>query len=336
MFSCNSTESIFNIGQAAILIGSQRDSFPAVAHRLTENFRGATVKEIPLTRNKVALVDDEDFDRIAMFKWYAQYVEGAWYAARTEHIPKPNKPKLRLLHRVLLAPPATAKIIFLDSDGLNCQRSNLHVQIATDLTGLEFGFLRVLRLVGKKKYHKQWLCACTCGQETIVDGANWGKVYSCGCLQRQLTAKRNTTHGMTKMRAYSIWSKMKDRCLNPQCPSYSDYGARGILVCERWLIFENFYADMGDPPDGLTLERKDNNGPYSPDNCRWATRKEQNRNTRRTHFLTFNGVTQCIAAWAEDLDIPDGTISRRIKMNMSIERVLYPGNLNELNRGISL
>jgi hypothetical protein len=96
-------------------------------------------------------------------------------------------------------------------------------------------------------------------------------------------AKRNTKHGLSRSRAFQCWKNMKARCLNPQHRQYPDYGGRGITVCERWLIFENFYADMGDPPPGLSLDRINNNGNYERGNCRWATVAEQlaNRRPRR-------------------------------------------------------
>ena len=119
-------------------------------------------------------------------------------------------------------------------------------------------------------------------------------------------------HGKWKSPIYFIWQSMKARCLNKNNKSYSRYGFRGIKICERWMEFEHFYADIGDPPDGMTLERKDNDGPYAPWNCRWATRKEQARNTRQAVFATVYGETRCLSEWCEHFGLKRSTVDMRI------------------------
>lgn len=110
-----------------------------------------------------------------------------------------------------------------------------------------------------------------------------------------------------------IWKAMIQRCTNPNCETYANYGARGIRVCERWKSFENFLADMGEKPDGLTLERDNNNGHYEPNNCRWATRLEQAQNTRRTMRVTFNGKTMGLTAWSRELGVSRNALAERLK-----------------------
>lgn len=154
-----------------------------------------------------------------------------------------------------------------------------------------------------------------------------GKAKSCGCFQRERASESNITHGHTSdgewSRAYTIWSSMKDRCFNPRKKAYLDYGGRGITVCERWLEFENFLADMGDPPHGMSIDRfPDTNGNYEPGNCRWATRQEQNSNRRSCVFIEFNGKRQTIREWSRELGIHRGTIESRLERGWGAERAL--------------
>lgn len=153
-----------------------------------------------------------------------------------------------------------------------------------DKMGQRFGKLVPIGIEARSKNREIiWRCLCDCGNLRTVIGSRLvsGRVQSCGCLQKERTREVNITHGKYKSRIYSIWRNMLSRRTNSNHDSYPDYGGRGIMVCERWLKFEIFFADMGDPPEGLTLDRKDVNGNYEPGNCKWATLSEQNLNKRK-------------------------------------------------------
>ena len=150
-----------------------------------------------------------------------------------------------------------------------------------DMTGRTFGLLTVLGRSPNRPPSKQaqWLCRCECGGEVVANGSNLrrGKTQSCGCGRIK--------HGLAnKAPEYHVWEGIKQRCLNPDRAGYEYWGGRGITVCQRWMEFENFYADMGSRPGpGYSIERVDNDGNYEPGNCRWATASEQQRNTRRAN-----------------------------------------------------
>lgn len=133
------------------------------------------------------------------------------------------------------------------------------------------------------------------------------------------------THSYEKTRVWRIWYGMLERCRRPTNTVFKFYGGRGIKVCERWQVFDNFLADMGEPPLGMTLEREKTDGDYEPSNCRWATMKEQQRNRRNTHWLTFDGRTQAMSAWAEEAGVPYKTLWMRVvKYGWTVERALQP------------
>jgi len=149
-----------------------------------------------------------------------------------------------------------------------------------DRTGAQYGRWVLTSYAGTGR----WNCVCECGAIRTVPGSDLvsGKSASCGCLRDSLRGSWSRTHGGSDTRAYAIWLHMRGRCRNPSNTRYALYGGRGITICDRWDSFEVFHADMGDPPVGLSIDRIDNNKGYSPDNCRWATQRDQVHNSRST------------------------------------------------------
>ena len=202
-----------------------------------------------------------------------------------------------------------------------------------DLVGQKFDRLEVMKFAGINKFNKTlWECNCICGNKTVVTGSHLmkGNTKSCGCLRKESTSRSFTTHGNRMNGAlpkiYRTWQGMKERCYNPSNARYKDYGGRGIKVCDRWLDpnygFENFYNDMGDPPEGMSLDRKDNNGDYEPENCRWATHREQMNNTRANRRLIFNGEDLTVAQWAVRLSVSREAIMGRKDRGWSDEKII--------------
>lgn len=132
-------------------------------------------------------------------------------------------------------------------------------------------------------------------------------------------------HGLSRSKIYRIWTNMKSRCMNPNVASFDDYGGRGIRVCDAWMDFLTFYRDMGSPPHGKTLDRIDNDGPYSPANCRWADSWTQWRNTRRTSQYSLNGLTMALCEWEAQLGCSHRLLSQRLYRGKSFEEAIKMG-----------
>lgn len=213
--------------------------------------------------------------------------------------------------------------------------------------GQKFNRLTVVKLDHTKKYiHKSgikevqefYLCKCDCGNETVVrkNMLKNGYTLSCGCVNREkakLFGQTRKTHGFSKSRIYSIWSKIKLRCYNKNDEfHYNLYGKRGITVCDEWknnfMAFYN-WAMANWYKDNLTIDRINVNGNYEPSNCRWATQAEQNRNKRTIIFITYKGITLCVSQWAKKLGIKTVTLRARLKKGWSIDKALEYKKCNQ-------
>ncbi len=194
-----------------------------------------------------------------------------------------------------------------------------------DLTGQKFGRLIVIKRVeNDNSGHVQWLCQCDCGEGTMVQGGNLknSNTKSCGCLHTETITQHGHSSRSIISKIYRIWIQMIQRCTNPNVKNYKNYGGRGIKVCERWRQFENFLQDMGEKPSGLSVDRIDNNGDYCKENCKWSTRKEQNRNTRQNRLITINGITKPLAEWCEIYNLNYKTVCTRIYRGWTSEEAL--------------
>lgn len=204
-----------------------------------------------------------------------------------------------------------------------------------DFTGLRFGKLTVMERAPNCAYGVAWRCKCDCGSTKNVSMMllRDRRTSSCGCstlLQRSLAIR---THGCagkfaspTEKRAYNAWTAMLRRCRDTACISYKNYGGRGIAVCVRWNEFQIFLRDMGLPPSAKhSIDRyPDNNGDYKPGNCRWATQKEQCRNTRTTVYVTIQGRRRTLRDWVDDSELTYDCIRGRMRRGLSGEALLLP------------
>lgn len=186
-----------------------------------------------------------------------------------------------------------------------------------DLTGRRFGRLVIVRIAGRKNGEVYWSCLCDCGamHESPGGSIRRGDTRSCGCLQKDNTPRKhgatNRVRGATP--EYRSWMGMNSRCYLKTTKGYHRYGGRGITVCDRWRYsFVNFLADMGTKPSpNHSIDRVNNDGNYEPGNCRWATRKEQNRNRCTTVFITIGSLSQSVSEWSRNIGISKSTIMNR-------------------------
>jgi hypothetical protein len=203
------------------------------------------------------------------------------------------------------------------------------MRIAENLIGQKFGCWSV---TGREIKNRKtiWKCKCVCGTERLIVRCNLtrGQTTNCGCLQRLKTAERLKTHGESKTKLYGVWCAMRRRCYLKTTKDYKNYGARGIKVCDQWnegyQSFKDWALQFG-YVEGLTLERNDVNGDYTPDNCAWITKAEQAKNTRRSVMLTIEGETKPLTQWAEIHGMNKGTLGSRYRSRRwSMNEILIP------------
>lgn len=200
-----------------------------------------------------------------------------------------------------------------------------------DVVGARVGWLQVTHYVGKPGKYHLYACRCVCGVRIVVlrqriNGKN--KALSCGCKRQRLIGELSASfkHGKTNTSIYSRWSSMRRRCYKKTDPKYPRYGGRGIAVCKRWQDFGLFFKDMGHPPTAAhSIDRIDVNGPYSPDNCRWATQKVQQNNRRNTTLIKIDGITKPLTQWAEEHKIKPRLFRQRMERDkLSPKEALRP------------
>lgn len=205
-----------------------------------------------------------------------------------------------------------------------------------DITGQQFGRLTAVQKVNATG-RARWLCKCSCGRTTVVDlcALQSGATKSCGCLQKERASAvglGNTKYvGKDEQRIADVYEGMKKRCYNPHNHNYKNYGARGISICDEWLHDKPSFVQWSlknGYKQGLSIDRIDNDGPYSPDNCRWASLEQQHNNRRDNRLVTVDGETHSIAEWSRKLRLDQSALYR-----LSDARIVYAIKKGMLNHG---
>jgi hypothetical protein len=179
-----------------------------------------------------------------------------------------------------------------------------------------------MTVMGHVKRDDRWdmQVLCHCGATTVMQKSNFRKSRSCGCKAIEYMSITKTIHGEKRTPTWNSWNSMHQRCRQKSHKSYADYGGRGIAVCERWSEYVNFREDMGHRPPGTQLDRVDNSRGYSPDNCRWATCKQNNNNRRSSRLIEWRGETHTLTEWTEILGIDRMTVGKRLSSGWDIDR----------------
>lgn len=204
--------------------------------------------------------------------------------------------------------------------------------VQTVIMGNRYSRMTVISEPFKKDGDKEWriICRCDCGEERVVHARSLpsGNTKSCGCIQG------DERHDMSKSREYYSWKGMIQRCQNPNHIFFELYGARGVTICDRWLDFRNFYADMGPRPPRHTLDRIDNFGDYEPNNCRWATPKTQTNNMRANRLVFYNGEWLTAMQWSEKSPVDYDTFLWRLKRGWGMEKIMSTPSKMTANKGV--
>lgn len=200
-----------------------------------------------------------------------------------------------------------------------------------DYTGTRFGRLVGVQLLQRDETTENnhlWRFRCDCGAEkdARIKLVRSGNTTSCGCAFRDVMVERNTTHGLSRNPAYKIWKGMKARCNTPTNTDYASYGGRGIRVCERWSEFPNFLADMGERPEGHSIDRIDVNGHYEPSNCRWSPPVEQANNKRTSRLIEIGGEIRTLQQWSDHHGIGRSLVAWRMRQGWPIAEVFAKGD----------
>lgn len=199
--------------------------------------------------------------------------------------------------------------------------------IRNDLKGKRFGHLTALYLTVDELYKKKkWLCRCDCGREIEITGSNLISGHSTQCKQCQLkTLQRgNVTHNQSHTKLYNVWNGMIQRCTNTNHKSFSDYGGRGITICEEWRSFDNFqkWAWEHGYGEGVEIDRIDNNGNYRPENCRWITRIKNARNKSNNKIIVYNGESKTLSEWATYFGVNYKNLSRNLNKGYTLDEAI--------------
>ena len=194
-----------------------------------------------------------------------------------------------------------------------------------DHIGARFGRLTVIgRAESDKNGNSRWHCVCDCGNKSTPLGQSLrsGVTVSCGCYAVEVNRARTTTHGVSSTAAYKAWHGMIQRCTNPSHHKWPRYGGRGIKVCEQWLTYEGFVADMGARPDGMTIDRINNDGNYEPGNCRWATQLTQGNNRGNNRVVEIGGESLTMSEAVRKAGLNLSTVRWRLRNGWPIEKAI--------------